>query len=938
MQIDLNMHYIGFLLICLLAIFAFYYRLKGSHHYANKPEELQDIGMICLFLFIGLVVFIYPCILYGMKISYTNFNYITPPFSHLGVKTAGPTLSDVADQNLPYLWKTFIQHKFTFWNKEVAFGTQTDLFFILNPLNWVFLFGMELGQLLKAILEYAIAFLGLYLFLRKCHLSITSGFIGAISYCFCSVMVMWNGWPHSDVMAFGPWLFFFVESLFLEYQDNRHIRIRNCIGFIIFLYFMLISGMPTYVPFFIYSGFAYTVFRLMQLFNPRTEMRKITMFLGILIICVMIAGFMSFAYTGSLFFSTQEYQQKRLSLSFATLPIDYLRTLFFPYYKEGLTMHPNEYTMYVGPLIIFCIPAILERLFVEKKQRNNMFFWVNLVIVSFLLIFVRDTGYFYQYIPGLNSSNKFRAIALFCFSASILSAYIIDIYSSINDKWKQMIISMLVVITPIIILMIYGYIEQLKIYYLLFSVVTVLLVLIIYFKQRIFIYALCFICTFCMALFAQMYTPLIDQNADIIPLETESISYLEDHTKNDERILSLGVWNFFPHSNIYYDIDQICAHSFVNSYQDIRNYFTAIDSNAYSNSPTFAFVNTIEKPNLLSYASVKYLLKNNANQASLDNQIKQLNTSRDAYVYNGKSTLDQHFLSQTGTLSGVTILLSTDHHELSADDMLEINLIRCLDNEIVAKTSINLSSVQDNNMYTIKWDKSVPCYEGEEYIIRFSSEHEFNDYLVFWTTESSIYDGDLFVDDVVDNGDICLVPAYHKIFSDGEIIEEVKEFAPRAYFANSIHHLDSYDAVLEEMKAHFYPNTAIITNDDWDKLNIKFSGKEQHVSIKNYSFINDRINMDLKADSGGMVIITDYYNPEWKVFVNGKQSEIIKTNYLFMGVPIPEAGEYHIEFRYVPTSLYLYFAISFVGFALLVIMVVFNKTLEMLIDRKVEQN
>jgi uncharacterized membrane protein YfhO len=93
--------------------------------------------------------------------------------------------------------------------------------------------------------------------------------------------------------------------------------------------------------------------------------------------------------------------------------------------------------------------------------------------------------------------------------------------------------------------------------------------------------------------------------------------------------------------------------------------------------------------------------------------------------------------------------------------------------------------------------------------------------------------------------------------------------------------------------------------------------------------------MDLNTDAGGMVVITDYYDPEWRVFVNGKKSEVIKTNYLFMGVPIPEAGEYHIEFRYVPQSLYLFFAVSAVGFALFAVMIIFRKALEKLIDRKI---
>ena len=103
MQIELNFHYIGFFLICSLAVFGVYYRWRCVQSHMNTPEERQDVRMIYFFLLIGLAVFLSPCILYGMKISYTKLNYITPPFSYLGVKTAGPDLSDVDDQNLPHL-------------------------------------------------------------------------------------------------------------------------------------------------------------------------------------------------------------------------------------------------------------------------------------------------------------------------------------------------------------------------------------------------------------------------------------------------------------------------------------------------------------------------------------------------------------------------------------------------------------------------------------------------------------------------------------------------------------------------------------------------------------------------------------------------------------------------------------------------------------------
>ena len=72
MQIDMNYHYIGFFLICSLAVFVLNVRRRSFHPHMNTPEERQDVRMIYFFLLIGLVVFLSPCILYGMKISYTN--------------------------------------------------------------------------------------------------------------------------------------------------------------------------------------------------------------------------------------------------------------------------------------------------------------------------------------------------------------------------------------------------------------------------------------------------------------------------------------------------------------------------------------------------------------------------------------------------------------------------------------------------------------------------------------------------------------------------------------------------------------------------------------------------------------------------------------------------------------------------------------------------
>lgn len=113
-----------------------------------------------------------------------------------------------------------------------------------------------------------------------------------------------------------------------------------------------------------------------------------------------------------------------------------------------------------------------------------------------------------------------------------------EIFANIRDKRKQWTAAALVVLTPVMLLPVYGYTADLKIYNLLFSVASIILLLVIFLKQKTWLYALCLVCTVCMSVFAQKYTPMIDQNAEIIPPETESVLYLENHLKDGERILS----------------------------------------------------------------------------------------------------------------------------------------------------------------------------------------------------------------------------------------------------------------------------------------------------------------------------------------------------------------------------------------------------------------
>ncbi len=56
------------------------------------------------------------------------------------------------------------------------------------------------------------------------------------------------------------------------------------------------------------------------------------------------------------------------------------------------------------------------------------------------------------------------------------------------------------------------------------------------------------------------------------------------------------------------------------------------------------------------------------------------------------------------------------------------------------------------------------------------------------------------------------------------------------------------------------------------------------------------IKIIAKADTQRLLVLTDMYYPSWKVFVDGKEDKLIKVDFTFRGVIIPE-GEHVIEFK-----------------------------------------
>jgi len=65
---------------------------------------------------------------------------------------------------------------------------------------------------------------------------------------------------------------------------------------------------------------------------------------------------------------------------------------------------------------------------------------------------------------------------------------------------------------------------------------------------------------------------------------------------------------------------------------------------------------------------------------------------------------------------------------------------------------------------------------------------------------------------------------------------------------------------------------------------------------------NDVITYVFNGASNQYAVFSEvYYDRGWKAFIDGKESPIVKTNYILRGLAVP-AGQHKIEFRFEPKS------------------------------------
>ncbi len=156
-------------------------------------------------------------------------------------------------------------------------------------------------------------------------------------------------------------------------------------------------------------------------------------------------------------------------------------------------------------------------------------------------------------------------------------------------------------------------------------------------------------------------------------------------------------------------------------------------------------------------------------------------------------------------------------------------------------------------------------------------------------------------------------------------IMQYKQALPRIYFPQKTIRIEGEENILNYMTSgQFDPAiSAIIEEKPPFKIDPSDSNR---ATIIQYDIHTIKIEAELKTPSQ-MVLSEIYYPAGWKAYVNGKETNIYKTNYAFKSIFL-NPGKYQIEFIFSPNTFKTGLTLSLSSFLLLIAGVIFGWQIE----------
>jgi hypothetical protein len=128
---------------------------------------------------------------------------------------------------------------------------------------------------------------------------------------------------------------------------------------------------------------------------------------------------------------------------------------------------------------------------------------------------------------------------------------------------------------------------------------------------------------------------------------------------------------------------------------------------------------------------------------------------------------------------------------------------------------------------------------------------------------------------------------------------------PRIYFASSYILYKSDDKILNFLFAPtFEPGKTVALEQN---PHLILGGSKGKIFFQHFS--ENTVNAEVSTEKAGLLVINDNYYPGWKAFIDGKETQIFRTNYSFRSVVIPP-GTHTLTMTYEPLTFRVGFYIT----------------------------
>src|SRR5207249_3098903 len=144
---------------------------------------------------------------------------------------------------------------------------------------------------------------------------------------------------------------------------------------------------------------------------------------------------------------------------------------------------------------------------------------------------------------------------------------------------------------------------------------------------------------------------------------------------------------------------------------------------------------------------------------------------------------------------------------------------------------------------------------------------------------------------------------------------------PRAVLISKWQVSSNEEAALNQIADRRFDPKQTVVIDENVSIAATPAGTNASGTIDYVSYSPKDIKLKAKAEAPAILLLNDRYDPEWRVYVDGKQGKLLRCNYIMRGVAIGP-GNHEVEFRYEPALHGLYTTLGGVALALVLCCVV----------------